>query len=80
MGRRIRPTSVGFGRLPVWCRCPCHTAQGIRMKNPAHPGGFVKSEIVEAMGLTVHCPGRDGTGGHAPGAVRAAQRTGEPLA
>ncbi|MXW86107.1 MAG: HigA family addiction module antidote protein [Boseongicola sp. SB0673_bin_14] len=29
------------------------TAQGIRMKNPAHPGGFVKSEIVEAMGLTV---------------------------
>lgn len=27
--------------------------QGIRMKNPAHPGGFVKSEIVEALGLTV---------------------------
>ena len=26
---------------------------GIRMKNPAHPGGFVKSEIVEALGLTV---------------------------
>jgi addiction module HigA family antidote len=23
------------------------------MKNPAHPGGFVKSEIVEALGLTV---------------------------
>jgi hypothetical protein len=21
--------------------------QGIRMKNPAHPGGFVKSEIIE---------------------------------
>ena len=29
------------------------TAQGIRMKNLAHPGGFVKSEIVEKMGLTV---------------------------
>ena len=25
----------------------------IRMMNPAHPGGFVKSEIVEALGLTV---------------------------
>ena len=29
------------------------TSQGIRMQNPAHPGGFVKSEIVEALGLTV---------------------------
>jgi len=27
--------------------------QGIRMKNPAHPGGFVKSEIIEALGLSV---------------------------
>ena len=27
--------------------------RGIRMKNPAHPGGFVKSEIVEALGLSV---------------------------
>jgi addiction module HigA family antidote len=27
--------------------------EGIRMKNPAHPGGFVKSEIVEANGLSV---------------------------
>jgi addiction module HigA family antidote len=26
---------------------------GIRMKNPAHPGGFVKSEIIEAVGLSV---------------------------
>ena len=26
---------------------------GIRMKNPAHPGGFVKSEIIKALGLTV---------------------------
>jgi antitoxin HigA-1 len=25
----------------------------IRMMNPAHPGGFVKSEIIEALGLTV---------------------------
>lgn len=23
------------------------------MKNPAHPGGFVKSEVVEALGLSV---------------------------
>jgi antitoxin HigA-1 len=23
------------------------------MKNPAHPGGFMKSEIVEALGLSV---------------------------
>ncbi len=27
--------------------------QGIRMKNPAHPGGFIKSEIVEALELSV---------------------------
>ena len=26
---------------------------GIRMKDPAHPGGFVKSEIVEALDLSV---------------------------
>lgn len=25
----------------------------IRMMHPAHPGGFVKSEIVEALGLSV---------------------------
>jgi addiction module HigA family antidote len=25
----------------------------IRMKNPAHPGGFVKSEIFEPLGLSV---------------------------
>ena len=28
-------------------------AQGIRMKNPAHPGGFVKSEVIEALELSV---------------------------
>lgn len=27
--------------------------QGICMKTPAHPGGFVKSEVIEALGLTV---------------------------
>jgi addiction module HigA family antidote len=27
--------------------------QGFRMKAPAHPGGFVKSEIIEALELTV---------------------------
>ena len=26
---------------------------GIRIKNPAHPGGFVKSEIIEAHELSV---------------------------
>jgi len=30
-----------------------NAVQGMRMKNPAHPGGFVKSEIVEALGLSV---------------------------
>ena len=25
----------------------------IRMKNPVHPGGFVKTEIIEPLGLTV---------------------------
>ena len=28
-------------------------SRGLRMKNPAHPGGFVKTEIVEATGLSV---------------------------
>jgi addiction module HigA family antidote len=28
-------------------------AKGIRMKNPAHPGGFVKTEIIEPLGLSV---------------------------
>ncbi len=27
--------------------------QGIRMKSPAHPGGFVKSEIIDPLALTV---------------------------
>ena len=27
--------------------------QGIRMKNPTHPGGFVKTEIIEPLGLSV---------------------------
>ncbi|MEE3504179.1 HigA family addiction module antitoxin [Acidiphilium acidophilum] len=27
--------------------------RGIRMKNPTHPGGFVKSEIIEALDLSV---------------------------
>lgn len=26
---------------------------GIRMKNPAHPGGFIKHEIIEPLRLTV---------------------------
>jgi addiction module HigA family antidote len=27
--------------------------QGLKMKNPAHPGGFVKSEVVEPLRLSV---------------------------
>jgi addiction module HigA family antidote len=27
--------------------------QGVRMKTPAHPGGFVRSEIIEGLGLSV---------------------------
>jgi len=27
--------------------------QGVRMKAPAHPGGFVKTEIIEPLGLSV---------------------------
>ena len=29
------------------------TERGIRAKDPAHPGGFVKSEIIAPLGLTV---------------------------
>jgi addiction module HigA family antidote len=29
------------------------TLQGIRLKNPAHPGGFIKTEIIAALGLSV---------------------------
>ena len=28
-------------------------AQDVRMKNPVHPGGFVKREIVDALDLSV---------------------------
>lgn len=27
--------------------------QGIRMHSPSHPGGFVKTEIIEPLGLSV---------------------------
>ena len=27
--------------------------QGIRMKTPAHPGGFIKTEIIEPLDLSV---------------------------
>ena len=30
-----------------------NSTQGIRMKAPVHPGGFVKHEIIEALGLSV---------------------------
>lgn len=26
---------------------------GIRLKTPAHPGGFVRSEIIDALGLSI---------------------------
>lgn len=28
-------------------------SQGVRMNSPAHPGGFVKTEIIEPLGLSV---------------------------
>ncbi|WP_373488151.1 HigA family addiction module antitoxin [Blastomonas sp.] len=30
-----------------------NTPLGIRLKAPAHPGGFIKHEIIEPLGLTV---------------------------
>ena len=30
-----------------------NSTQGIRMKEPAHPGGFVRHEIIEALDLSV---------------------------
>ena len=30
-----------------------HASQGLRMKSPAHPGGFVKEEILAPLGLSV---------------------------
>lgn len=30
-----------------------HDPVGIRLKNPVHPGGFVKSEIIEELELSV---------------------------
>lgn len=35
-----------------------NSAQGIRMKKPAHPGGFVRHEIIEALDLTVTAAAR----------------------
>lgn len=35
-----------------------HSAQGIRMKKPAHPGGFVKHEIIEPLDLSVTAAAR----------------------
>lgn len=29
------------------------TNTGFRMKNPAHPGGFIKYDIIEPLDLTV---------------------------
>lgn len=42
---------------------------GIRMKNPAHPGGFVKTEIIEPLELSVTAAAR------ALGVTRAALST-----
>lgn len=30
-----------------------NAVHGLRLKNPAHPGGFVKHEIIEPLGLSV---------------------------
>jgi plasmid maintenance system antidote protein VapI len=34
------------------------STQGIRMKSPAHVSGFVKSEIIEPLGLSVTAAAR----------------------
>ncbi|WP_433996243.1 HigA family addiction module antitoxin [Bradyrhizobium jicamae] len=41
--RSSRQRSLGLGM----------TTHGLRMKNPAHPGGFVKSEIIDPLDLSV---------------------------
>ena len=52
---------------------------GVRMKRPVHPGGFVKHEIIDSLGLSVtraaEVPGRD-----ARDALHPAQRAGPPFA
>ena len=35
-----------------------NSTQGIRMKKPAHPGGFVRHEIIEALDLSVTAAAR----------------------
>lgn len=35
-----------------------NSAQGIRMKKPAHPGGFVRHEIIEVLDLSVTAAAR----------------------
>ena len=47
---------------------------GIRMKNPAHPGGFIKHEIIEPMELTVTAAAQ------ALGVTRAALEVGDAVA
>ena len=43
-----------YPRFDDWRReKDMNAIQGIRLRNPAHPGGFVKSEIIEALGLWV---------------------------
>lgn len=49
--RRRSKSSIWIMRITADRRRCAHA--GIRMKNPAHPGGFVKTEIIEAMGLSV---------------------------
>lgn len=29
------------------------TGQGLRMKQPSHPGGFIRSEIIDDLGITI---------------------------
>jgi plasmid maintenance system antidote protein VapI len=40
--------------------------EGVRMKSPSHPGGFMDREIIEPLGLTVTAVAR------VPGVTRAA--------
>ena len=44
------PAAVAIGYLS---KAAMNTSAGIRIKRPVHPGGFVRHEIIEPLGLSV---------------------------
>lgn len=55
------------------------STHGIRMKKPVHPGGFVKHETIEALGLTVTAAAH-ALGGDPGSLVHLSERAGPPVA